>query len=1595
MLNRILACGLAVALFVSSPITAFADEISDDVNVETSVENTSEGVADSADSDSAANDSSSEESSSDEAGQTNSDGSVSEDKSSTNNEVNKDNADDKSGTSVDKSSNEKASEEPTTDEQITDKEVVDESELTPEELEKLEQEKLEKEKLEKEKLSEEDKEIEYSYSSNGDGTHTKKWVDEDGVEHEEIEDCEFDEDGVCIHCGYKNPEFEMSISDSDGIVTITGSRKALNGAKSVKVEEITEDSDEEQFAEMADALDETVDEETKVVDFIAYDITLFDEDDDEVEPDGEVKVVFNNPSIEGLDDEEYETAVFHYEDSENVNKMEDVKSDDNSVEMTTNHFSTYIVAITGSNKGQLFDSEYIDLYAYYEAGSYNWQPYDKWEKANSLPSIEKNNDSYYYKENGSKKYSYYPVVVRVYKNNTLVEENKYAVSKDKKEFYFKTDIKDSDTYAIEKVTSGYNKSNGTFENIKPYQDTYYYFKLENYLNKENKNADDANKKVNYFNVYIKSSKKTLTINKIWDDKDSTKRPTSGVDFSVYGSYEDSNGTVYLNSDGTTTSSKVAFTTANIKSEDATSDTTWSKTINGLPIFVGGDINKVIVWTVEENEVKGYEAGEWSKAIDESTSVVTTVEPTYPTSRENKGGRYQHVDIEVDAASDSNSSTKRTVESFKSINDHNNQITIVGYYDWYGWVSGSKDVAPDDNTSSNGEWRADVTVGDNTAVILKARFNDSDDYKTVVLTSDDVYPAGTKLKRPADKQNEWETNYPLVGFKNLLTHYNLDSNAKEIDLSGKNIFEVAKYSCPGGPISGGSYGNQAGLDFILSPKTIEENIVTNGTGNETHTITNTQLENATTIDTKVDKSADLKNWNGRTYTINLDAESIKTKITQISKEKPVDLILVIDTSKSMDFPSGLVKTNDTWVNWNKTYYEIAQTDQATVYRWQSSNGNWYRQDASASGLGTQQKEAPSVSNLYEKPANSTTRWAHFEEAAKSLVDNMANGSQISIVGFNKESSNERFNNKEIVTISDDNRSTIKNTISNMHSKLASGTRQDRGMQNARDLLNRNEYRNSDHAKFVILLTDGCPNPGNSGGTVEGVISSATNSANQMKQAGATVYSIGIDLDVNSAMGTAKRLLRQCASGEEYYFNKSADDLEPLFEAISKMINGEVESKEFATGDVTDVVDKRFDLVADNGTKVTSNGTYTIGGKQASCTLNSDGTTTIVWHEQKLEGWNASFTIKAKEDFLGGNVVATNTSDSGVTVEGEETKFPEPSVNVKPLEFEMEGGEETKFLGERLDIYNEEKAIQFLISQISSTSPAEIKDIKITKNNNGNYSYEMVYKYPGTDDELGTIKGELTKESNEPFCDENGIATKLGTPVETYTLTVSYNPYPVSQRNNMVPAELVKPNMSEEAETVSMSASYKINVITCDLVVTKYGLSYVENAQKKELEGATYSIYTKDNNGEYVKVDGATATSDKNGLMVFKNLRYGTYYLKEDVAPKDYALNKTVYEIKVAREEGSSFYTVDIQSDENQGLTNLQYSITAEKSGETVKAQVYMGHNKVEYVQSKVLDRVAYTLPETGGSGVYVYTIGGILLMIAGALLLYKNKNNKKQ
>ena len=48
------------------------------------------------------------------------------------------------------------------------------------------------------------------------------------------------------------------------------------------------------------------------------------------------------------------------------------------------------------------------------------------------------------------------------------------------------------------------------------------------------------------------------------------------------------------------------------------------------------------------------------------------------------------------------------------------------------------------------------------------------------------------------------------------------------------------------------------------------------------------------------------------------------------------------------------------------------------------------------------------------------------------------------------------------------------------------------------------------------------------------------------------------------------------------------------------------------------------------------------------------------------------------------------------------------------------------------------------------------------------------------------------------------------------------------------------------------------------------------------------------------------------------------------------------------------------------------------------------NATDGVVINLTNKQLYELPETGGTGIYLYMIGGILLMFAAAWILYKNK-----
>lgn len=136
---------------------------------------------------------------------------------------------------------------------------------------------------------------------------------------------------------------------------------------------------------------------------------------------------------------------------------------------------------------------------------------------------------------------------------------------------------------------------------------------------------------------------------------------------------------------------------------------------------------------------------------------------------------------------------------------------------------------------------------------------------------------------------------------------------------------------------------------------------------------------------------------------------------------------------------------------------------------------------------------------------------------------------------------------------------------------------------------------------------------------------------------------------------------------------------------------------------------------------------------------------------------------------------------------------------------------------------------------------------------------------------------------------------------------------------------------------------------------------------KLEGAEFTLV--DGNGNKIII-GTTANKDKtyisdaNGLVLEGNINAGTYTLTEIKAPSGY--------VKLS---GDITITVGTEGDEKITASGPEGKVTCAKDKDGV------------YVIT-VKNEVVYNLPSTGGLGIYWYMIGGILLMLAAALMYIK-------
>lgn len=204
-------------------------------------------------------------------------------------------------------------------------------------------------------------------------------------------------------------------------------------------------------------------------------------------------------------------------------------------------------------------------------------------------------------------------------------------------------------------------------------------------------------------------------------------------------------------------------------------------------------------------------------------------------------------------------------------------------------------------------------------------------------------------------------------------------------------------------------------------------------------------------------------------------------------------------------------------------------------------------------------------------------------------------------------------------------------------------------------------------------------------------------------------------------------------------------------------------------------------------------------------------------------------------------------------------------------------------------------------------------------------------------------------------------------ENAEFTINNKRYVKVEANNIIVAKAnntdTKYKVSYDEKAVSEDGTMITQTITNTKIVTKLNLIKVEkNNRKNLLKNAKFALYTANDDYTYKESNLVTGDikTDSDGRATVNELVPGKYVLKETKAPDGYSLSANVWQVLVK---------------DDQSVEVKLNGVDVDKSND--------GAFFIENIK-------LYSLPSTGGSGIYWYMIGGMVLMSAAAWILYKNK-----
>lgn len=662
---------------------------------------------------------------------------------------------------------------------------------------------------------------------------------------------------------------------------------------------------------------------------------------------------------------------------------------------------------------------------------------------------------------------------------------------------------------------------------------------------------------------------------------------------------------------------------------------------------------------------------------------------------------------------------------------------------------------------------------------------------------------------------------------------------------------------------------------------------------------------------------------------------------------------------------------------------------------------------------------------------TSKLVALQNAANTFIDTLKSKSpesEIAIIwysgseGGNTSITNSKFkqlNNNEDV-------SSLKRTIDNKDA--SGGTPMGVALATARNQLSSAKHEKN---KYVVFMTDGLPGHNNNDNWNCMVANNAVNNANSIKEQ-ATLYTVGVGLNdagsfnwklghsstsSNSGHGYKYKYYRhKSITGSEflsqYIATKSSDgtkkyaydtsglnDLVNTFNVIAGSIGDlfTVQPKE-----IVDVIDARFKLTDDGLNDLATNsrlGTEKIktnndGSKEIIWTDSTtgsvvgkvtivergDGTTKITWKEQAArignaatenendKGWNASFRIQAKDDFIGGNMIPTNGADSGIYLDGGGIKkFEQPSVNVKLLSLSIGNDTTTVFKGDPINTRNYGNVLAETIAVVelngstktlTAVNPQDNGKVKLpelTKDQISNLSTDKVliigdnpdnlpykYTYPGSNEAVGyfTYTYTLAKGDNA----DNHVATAVGNEVEKYKLTVTYYPYSKSDRSTILSGTGVQQPDAEKGGTqvnsnLEATGNYVVNVVAGSIQIIKK-LDVV--AEQDE----TFNFTITDEKNRTVATATATIKKDEPTATAVFTLAEGIDAKLEsdntklsELSRGDYKVVESLgadvhYELQeIATVDGTNCHSV-IARDQQQKATDITFTMGTDTDNKVV-------------------------------------------------------------